>query len=167
MHNSLNHYICPITKATNQKPPTVVLLWIIRQVELDHCFFPTFVPIIFPVSCALKIFVGFTYLLWDKYSDLGDRASADFFVTRQSKIHGCGVPIYFRQILRKNAPSMSNPLVQVDSIRTEKYIILTDQLPTWSSNHCCCCCCEQLNQKKIKAWKKNWTFLAPHETNCY
>ena len=90
MHNSLNHYICPITKATNQKPPTVVLLWIIRQVELDHCFFPTFVPIIFPVSCALKIFVGFTYLLWDKYSDLGDHASADFFVTRQSKIHGCG-----------------------------------------------------------------------------
>ena len=53
-------------------------------------FFPTFVPIIFPVSCALKIFVGFTYLLWDKYSDFGDRASADFFVTRQSKIHGCG-----------------------------------------------------------------------------
>ena len=53
-------------------------------------FFPHFFPIIFPVSCALKIFVGFTYLLWDKYSDLGDRASADFFVTRQSKIHGCG-----------------------------------------------------------------------------
>ena len=130
MHNSLNHYICPITKATNQKPPTVVLLWIIRQVELDHCFFPTFVPIIFPVSCALKIFVGFTYLLWDKYSDLGDRASADFFVTRQSKIHGCGGWTILRNRFHGAVRCLEHQIFQINYFYWEG-ILDRNSLFTW------------------------------------
>ena len=30
-------------------------------------------------------------LLWGKYSDLENCASADFFVTKQWTVHGCGV----------------------------------------------------------------------------
>ena len=60
-----------------------------RSLFFSH-FCYSFFPIIFLLSQALKIFIGFTGLLWEKYSDLGDRASADFFVTRFRKIHGCG-----------------------------------------------------------------------------
>ena len=95
MPDPLNHYICPISNMWNQ------------QIFLRHNLqgnngnksgkknSDRARPILWSTTKQQLEASDWLLLLWGKYSDLENCASADFFVTRQWMVHGCGALVYF------------------------------------------------------------------------